>query len=59
MEMTMIDGILTLSVALLGILFVLQSRKITDLKESLMIVAKNPARARNAMRNKYGDKRGL
>ena len=57
--MTMIDGILALSVALLGILFVLQSRKIADLKKSLMIVARNPARARRALREKYGDKRGL
>ena len=55
----MIDGILALSVALLGILFVLQSRKIADLKKSLMIVARNPARARRALREKYGDKRGL
>ena len=59
MEMTIIDGMLTVSVILLSILFLLQTRKITDLKESIMIVAKNPARARKALKEKYGNQRGL
>jgi len=59
MEVTVIDIILMFSIVALSILFCLQSRKVADLKDSLMIVARNPARARRALREKYGDKRGL
>ncbi|MAF25210.1 hypothetical protein CL634_06510 [bacterium] len=59
MEVSIIDVILAFSVAALSGLTYLQSRKIADLKESLLIIAKNPARARNAMRDKYGDKKRI
>lgn len=59
MEVSVIDVILAFSIAGLSGIAWLQSKKIADLRKSLWIVAKNPARARNVLRDKYGDSRGL
>ena len=58
-----IDCLLMVSVAYLYITNGKEKKKVTarceDLKESLLIIAKNPARARKALREKYGDQEGI
>ena len=58
-----IDCLLLASVGYLYVSRNSEKKKITarcdDLKQSLLIIAKNPARARKALREKYGDQEGV
>ena len=58
MTFTIIDACLAGGIAILSVVTLLQGRRIADLKESVLIVARNPARARKALREKYGNKEG-
>ena len=55
--MTIVEIILTIASSGLLVTSIIQARQIKDLKESILIVAKNPAKAKTALREKYGDKR--
>ncbi len=62
-DLTITDLLLIASIAYLDIKSRIEKKKAIarykDLKDSLLLVAKNPARARKALREKYGDQEGV
>ena len=53
---SLIDAILAASVASLTLIVLVQSRKINDLKDSIITISRNPTRARKVIQEKYGNK---